>query len=58
MRAAFDSAVADPALLADAKKQNLSIEPVSGEEIAGALQEAYQTPREIVSEVAQLMKPR
>ncbi len=48
LRAAFDKVVNDSALLADAKKRNLYLEPASGVEVQKASDAIIHTPKEIV----------
>jgi len=48
LRAAFEAAVADPAFLEDAKKQNLNVVPVSAREMTEVVKRAYATPPEVV----------
>jgi tripartite-type tricarboxylate transporter receptor subunit TctC len=55
LREAYEAALADPKLLADAKKQKLEIDPVSGEECAAILAKAYATPKPVVDRVAAIM---
>jgi len=51
LRKAFQDVVKDPALLADAQKQNIEIDTISGEEITDLLLRLYETPKEIVERV-------
>jgi len=48
LRTAFDAALADPAFLEDARKQNLNVVPVTAREMAEVVANAYNTPREVV----------
>src|SRR5262245_35673327 len=48
LRTAFDEAIADPAFLEDAKKQNLNVVPVSAREMTEIVSNAYETPPEVV----------
>jgi tripartite-type tricarboxylate transporter receptor subunit TctC len=48
LRAAFDAALADPAFLDDARKQNLNVVPVSAREMTEVVSKAYSTPPEVV----------
>ena len=52
LTAAFDATMKDPEFLAEAKKLNLDINPLSGKEITGLLQELYATPKAIVEKAA------
>ena len=56
LRKAFDAAVADPAFLAEAKRQSLEVDPVSGEEVAQTVREAYALPKDIVAAAKNAMK--
>jgi tripartite-type tricarboxylate transporter receptor subunit TctC len=56
LRAAFEATVKDPAFVADAEKQGLEIEYVSGEEILSTLQRLYATPKDIVERVKSAIK--
>lgn len=49
MRKAFIALSKDPEFLATAKKMNLDIEVVSGEEIQKLLQDAYAQPKDVVA---------
>lgn len=51
LRQAFQSALKDSELLAEAKKQNLEIDPISGEEITKLLVDLYETPKDVVERV-------
>ncbi len=55
LRGAFDAALADPALIADAAQASLSIAPMSGVAIARFVDEAYQTPPRVAARAAQLL---
>lgn len=55
LRKAFDNAVRDPDLLADAAKQNLEIAPVSGERIDRFLAGVYATPRPLIERAARIL---
>ena len=56
LRDAFDAAVKDPALLEDAKAQNMEIDPVSGAEINALLDRVYAAPSELVTRLRELAK--
>jgi tripartite-type tricarboxylate transporter receptor subunit TctC len=55
LRSAFNAAVKDPALLADADKGKMEIELVTGEEVEGIIRKAYATPKPIVDRVRDAM---
>jgi tripartite-type tricarboxylate transporter receptor subunit TctC len=52
LRQAFMSTMKDEAFLAEAKKAQLEITPVSGEEVQKLVEEVYKTPKEIADKVA------
>ena len=51
LRKAFWATLNDPQLQADAKKANLEVDPVSGEEVARLVAGVYAAPKEIVAKV-------
>jgi tripartite-type tricarboxylate transporter receptor subunit TctC len=53
LAAAFDATMKDAEFLAEAKKLNLDINPLSGKEITGLMKELYATPKDIVAKAAQ-----
>lgn len=58
LRDGFMKTMADADLLADAKKLNLEIIPMSGEDIQGLLEKLYKTPPEIIAAVREIMVPK
>jgi tripartite-type tricarboxylate transporter receptor subunit TctC len=56
LRAAFDAAMKDPALLEDAKTQNMEIDPVTGVEINALLDRVYAAPADVVARLRELAK--
>jgi tripartite-type tricarboxylate transporter receptor subunit TctC len=48
LRAAFDAMMQDPELLADAARQSLDIDPVSGAEMQALVERLYRAPPEVV----------
>src|SRR2546428_605563 len=55
LRAGFDAAMRDPALLADADKANIGIAPMSGAAIAAFVEEAYRTPPAVAARAARML---
>jgi tripartite-type tricarboxylate transporter receptor subunit TctC len=55
LRQAFVNALADPELLAHAERQNVEIEPTSGEELEGLAKEVMNQPPEIVERMKKLL---
>ena len=51
LRKAFNSAMKDPELLADAKKLNVDIIPSTGEEVQAEVRRMYATPPDVVAAV-------
>jgi len=49
LRQAFMETLRDPDLLADAKKNLLDVDPISGEEVQALVAKAYATPQRIVA---------
>jgi tripartite-type tricarboxylate transporter receptor subunit TctC len=55
LREGFDRAMKDPALLADAEKAQVGIEPMSGAAVAAFVDEAYRAPAEVGKRAAQML---
>ena len=49
LRKAFMAAIADPALVADAKKLSLDLRPISGEDLSKTIADLYATPQALVA---------
>ena len=49
LRQAFDATMADPALLAEARRSNLEIAPISGADLERLIAEVYRTPADVVA---------
>jgi tripartite-type tricarboxylate transporter receptor subunit TctC len=56
LRSAFLQAMADPDLLADAKKARLEILPASGAEVQKLVAELYATPASVVGKAVDMLK--
>jgi tripartite-type tricarboxylate transporter receptor subunit TctC len=56
LRAAFEATTKDPAFLADAKRQDLEVRPVSGAEAQVLIKEIYATPPALVKLAIDYMK--
>lgn len=56
LRRAFQGTVNDPEFLADAKKSNLGIDPVSGEELEAAVSGLFRLKPEIVARLKEILK--
>ena len=54
LRAAFDAMMADPALLADAKKANLDVGRVSGAEMQALIDRLYAAPAPVLDLVRKI----
>jgi hypothetical protein len=55
LRGAFDKMLKDAAFLEDAKKGNLEVDPVSGEELQKIVGEIVATPKEIAERLASII---
>jgi tripartite-type tricarboxylate transporter receptor subunit TctC len=56
LRAAFDATMKDDAFLAEAKKQRMEIDPVSGAEINALLERVYSAPPAMIARIRELVK--
>ena len=56
LRAAFDATMKDADFLAEAKKQRMEIDPVSGAEINALLERVYSAPPAVIERIRQLVK--
>jgi hypothetical protein len=54
LRAAFAEMMKDPELLAEATKQGLDIDPVTGDEMAKLIDRVYQTPPDVLELVRRI----
>lgn len=52
LRSAFDKTMADPAFLAEAKRQSMEVRPMTGAQAEMMMRELYATPRDIIEEAA------
>jgi tripartite-type tricarboxylate transporter receptor subunit TctC len=57
LRSAFDATVQDPEFLADARKMQLSITPLSGQQVQELVDKLYATPRDLVERARTVIKP-
>jgi len=55
LRKAFHETMADPGLIADAKKANIDLEEVTGEKIAAILDRAYAMPPDVIKAANEAM---
>ncbi|HXF53280.1 MAG TPA: tripartite tricarboxylate transporter substrate-binding protein [Hyphomicrobiaceae bacterium] len=58
LRRAFDQAMKDKELLADAEKQNLEVNPATGEEMQEMLKRVYATPKALVARLQEASKEK
>jgi tripartite-type tricarboxylate transporter receptor subunit TctC len=56
LRRAFDQAMKDKDLIADAEKQGLEANPATGEEMQAILARVYATPKDLVARLAEASK--
>ena len=55
LRKAFKEAVEDPAFIAEAKKQKLEVDYVSGEKVAKIIETAFSFPPDIIKQANDVM---
>jgi len=58
LRRAFDAALKDPALIAEADKSKIEIDPLSGEEVTELVRQVSATPAEVVARVRAAIEKR
>ena len=58
LRSAFDAMMKDPELLADAAKQNLEVDPVSGTSMQEFIGRLYKTPPDVLDLVRKIYAGR
>ena len=56
LRRAFDKAMEDKDLIADAEKAEMEIDPMTGEEMTKLMQEVYASPKDVVAKLADALK--
>jgi tripartite-type tricarboxylate transporter receptor subunit TctC len=56
LQSAFDAAIKDKALLADAKKRKLEINPMSGKEVTALVKKIYAIPKDVVAMAKEAIK--
>ena len=56
LRSAFDAAMLDKKLLADAKKRRLDINPMSGKDVAALINKIYTIPKDVVAAAKEAIK--
>jgi hypothetical protein len=57
LRKAFDSTMKDGEFLADAERNQMEIEPLTGTQIEDFLTKAYSSPHDVISRAAALVEP-
>jgi tripartite-type tricarboxylate transporter receptor subunit TctC len=55
LRAAFDATVRDPVFLAEARRLQLDVRPVSGADVDAMIAELYMTPKDVVARATRAM---
>jgi hypothetical protein len=55
-RKAFMDTVRDPEILAAAKKASLEVDPVGGEEVQQLVQDAYETPQDLLKHIQSILR--
>ena len=57
LRTAFEATMKDPVFLAEAKRLNLEIDPVSADELTGLTTELYKTPADVLKRMQDSLAP-
>jgi len=55
LRKAFDETMKDPAFLADAKRQKLDVEPVTGDHLHTIIVGLYNTPKPVIEKISSIL---
>ncbi len=55
LRKGFDETMRDPEFLADAKRQDLSVDAITGQEIADIIADVYKTPKDVVARTSEAL---
>lgn len=55
LRRGFDATLKDQAFLAEAKKANLDLDPITGEQVGQLIEQAYGTPAAVIARLAQIV---
>jgi tripartite-type tricarboxylate transporter receptor subunit TctC len=58
LRRAFDATMKDPDFVREANKLNMEIEPLTGAQIHKLLADAYATPKPVIQQAAELLRPQ
>ncbi|MEZ2127780.1 MULTISPECIES: Bug family tripartite tricarboxylate transporter substrate binding protein [unclassified Sinorhizobium] len=58
LRKAFNDAAADPEFLAEMKKVNSAVDPITGEEVEAVIADLYKTPAPVLEKVRKLLTPK
>ena len=58
LRQAFMATLKDPDLVADAKKANLDLTPMSGEQLAAMVADLYATPPAVIARTRQVIQAK
>jgi tripartite-type tricarboxylate transporter receptor subunit TctC len=56
LRDAFNKAMTDPALIADAQKRKWDLDPLTGEEIEATAKEIMVQPAEVIERMKKLLE--
>lgn len=57
MRRAFDATMKDPAYLAEAKKQKMAVDPMTGEEMHELIENFYKSPPDLINRLKVALEP-
>jgi hypothetical protein len=56
LRQAFDATMKDPEFLDEARRLNLNVDPIGGDEVGALLKDVYASPPEVVDLASQLIR--
>ena len=56
MRRAFEDAMKDPQLIAEAAKMKLAVDSIGGEEVTKLINELYSLPKSVITKAADASK--
>lgn len=57
LREGFNAALADPALIGDAKKLNIELRPMTGEQLQAKIEDLYSTSEELLARARAALEP-
>ena len=55
MRRAFDDTMKDPVFVADAKKRQLDIRSMTGEQVQAEIEQLFRTPKSVIAQAKEAL---